>query len=289
MAARVLDGKAIAATVRAELRARIQALRTRPVIPTLAVLLVGDNPQSAVYVRNKERAAAELGIRIVVRRVAAQTPLKDLERLVNAWNRDPAVHGVIIQHPLPDPHSGVALRALVSPVKDVDALHPENVGLLALEDPRFLPPTPAGIQTLLARSGVRIAGAHVVIVGRGLLVGKPLALLLLQKTQDASATVTVCHRETPDLPSLTRTADILVVAAGAPKLVTAEHVRQGSVVVDVGIHQTPTGWVGDVDQESVREIAWAISPVPGGVGPMTVAMLLSNVVLAAERAGEIPA
>lgn len=281
MAARVLDGKVIAAAVRGELRARIEALRARSLTPTLSVLLVGDNPQSALYVRNKERAAKELGVRIVVRSLPVQTSLGDLERLVDAWNRDSAVHGIIVQHPLPDPHADIALRALVSPAKDVDSLHPENVGLLAQGHPRFLPPTPAGIQTLLVRSGVRITGAHVVIVGRGMLVGKPLALLLLQKGQHGSATVTVCHRETSDLPSLTRTADILVAATGVPKLITATHVRPGSVVVDVGIQKTSTGWVGDVDQEAVREIASAVSPVPGGVGPMTVAMLLSNVVRAA--------
>lgn len=283
MAARILDGKAVAAAVREELRARSEALRARAITPALSVLLVGENAQSALYVRNKERAAAELGIRVIVRRLAAHTSQADLASLIEAWNRDPAVHGIVIQRPLPDPRADVALRSRVFPLKDVDALHPENIGLLCQERPRFLPPTPAGIQMLLARSGIKIAGAHVVIVGRGMLVGKPLALLLLQKGIGGSPTVTVCHRESPDLPSLTRTADILVAAAGAPKLITAEHVRRGSVVVDVGIHQTPAGWVGDVDQDAVRETVSAMSPVPGGVGPMTVAMLLSNVVRAAER------
>ncbi|MDP3685633.1 MAG: bifunctional 5,10-methylenetetrahydrofolate dehydrogenase/5,10-methenyltetrahydrofolate cyclohydrolase [bacterium] len=285
MAARMLDGKAVAAAARAELRARIEALRARSVTPTLSVLLVGDNPQSAVYVRNKERAAHELGIRVIVHRVTPETSRDDLERLVAVWNRDSAVHGIIVQHPVRDPHTEAALRSLISPWKDVDALHPENVGLLAQGHPRFLPPTPAGIQELLVRSGVKITGAQVVIVGRGMLVGKPLALLLLQKGIDADATVTICHRETPDLPSITRTADILVVAAGVPRLITAEHVRPGSVVVDVGIHQTPTGWVGDVDRVSVENVAAAISPVPGGVGPMTVTMLLKNVLRAAEMVG----
>lgn len=283
MSARILGGRAAAAHVLAELRGRVAALKQRGVTPTLGVLLIGDRPESVAYVRNKQRAAEELGIAVRVEHQPANVSRDEIARVLAGWNADQEVHGIVLQFPLPNPGDADALRRVIVPVKDVDALHPENIGLLALGKPRFVPPTPAGILDLLMREGVPVAGRHVCIVGRGMLVGCPLALLLLRNVPAANATVTVCHRGTSDLTAVTRSADILVVAAGVRGLITGAHVRPGAVVVDVGMHRTPEGWVGDVDAASVREVASAWSPVPGGVGPMTVAHLLSNVVLAAER------
>lgn len=288
MAARILDGKIVAEKVYAELRPRVEDMRSRGVVPALHVLLVGEDPSSAAYVRNKERAGAALGVRVVAERVSDSSDVAVLERLLDGWGASPEIHGIVVQQSAQHAELGARLLFRVPPEKDVDGLHPLNLGLLVRGTPRFPPPTPAGILRLLRAYDVPLAGAHVVVVGRGLLVGRPLALLLSQKPPGADATVTVCHRGTRQRSAITRTADVLVVAAGAPRLVTAEDVRPGAVVVDVGVHRTAGGWVGDVDQDAVRERAGALTPVPGGVGPMTVAMLLANVVQAAETAAESP-
>ncbi len=282
--ARILDGRAVAAEIRAELAREVESLAGRGIVPGLAAILVGDDPASQIYVGQKQKQAHELGMRServdLPGDVSADKVLGEVERL----NRDPGIHGIIVQLPLPAHLDARAIQEAISPEKDVDGLHPLNWGRLALGDPLFVPCTPLGIQQLLLRSGVEIEGSHVVIVGRGTLVGRPLSILLSQKAPGANATVTLCHTGTRDLPSHTARADILVVAAGKPRAVGREHVRPGAVVVDVGIHRTPEGLVGDVDFAAVREVAGAITPVPGGVGPMTVAMLLYNTVLSARRA-----
>lgn len=283
MLARLLDGQQVARTLHAELAARVSELARRGRTPTLAILLVGDDPASRRFVENKERVARRLGMRTIVEQRGAATSDGALRDLLTEWSAAPDIHGIVLQLPLPAGHAEADLLARIAPLKDIDCLHPENLGLLALGTPRFLPPTPAGIQQLLLRSGISLAGRHVVVVGRGRLVGRPLALLLLQKSPDANATVTVCHRGTRDLPALTRSADVLVVAAGTPRCITAAHVRPGAIVVDTGAHRTAAGWEGDVDAESVRPVASALTPVPGGVGPMTVSLLLANVVQAAEQ------
>lgn len=282
MPARILDGKTVAGKVYAELRPRVEALRDGGVVPTLRVLLVGEDAASAAYVRNKERAGAALGIRVWVERVPASPDSVVVEHMLDVWAKSPEDHGIVLQRSAHVLGAGERWSAHIPPEKDVDGLHPENVGWLVRGTPRFLPPTPAGILRLLREYEIPLEGAHVVVIGRGPLVGKPLALMLLQKQPGGNATVTVCHRQTGRLSALTRLADILVVAAGVPRLVTAEHVRPGATVVDAGIHRTAGGWVGDVDQGAVRDVAGALTPVPGGVGPMTVALLLANVVQAAE-------
>lgn len=280
---RLLDGRRVARAIQDELARRVGTLRLRGVTPAWGVLLVGMNPASVVYIRNKERLATALGIRTVVERLPTSAPVAAVEQTIDRWNADPQLHGVIVQLPLPVPLAPSDVVARIDPQKDLDCLHPENVGLLAFGTPRFLPPTPAGIQQLLLRSGVPIEGQHVVILGRSSLVGKPLALMLGGKAAGANATVTVCHSATRGLPAITRQADILVVAVNRPKFLTGEHLKPGAVIVDVGMHQTAEGWVGDVDHAAVQNIASALSPVPGGVGPMTVAMLMANIVQAAER------
>ncbi|TSC72479.1 MAG: methylenetetrahydrofolate dehydrogenase (NADP+) / methenyltetrahydrofolate cyclohydrolase [Parcubacteria group bacterium Gr01-1014_38] len=284
MSARLLDGRQVARALHAELAPRVDGLVRRGVIPTLALLVVGTDPVIHVFVKNKEYAARRLAIRTIVEQRGAATSDDELRDLLTAWSTAPDIHGIVLQLPLPAGHAEADLLAHIAPLKDVDCLHPENLGLLALGVPRFPPPTPAGIHQLLLRSGITIAGRHVVVVGRGRLVGRPLALLLLQKRPDANATVTVCHRGTRDLASLTRSADVLVAATGMPRGITAAHVRPGAIVVDAGAHHTAEGWHGDVDEVSVRPIAGALTPVPGGVGPMTVCLLLENVVQAAEQA-----
>ncbi len=209
--------------------------------------------------------------------------MESVGNLLGEWNTDRSVHGIVVQRPLPSPLSVNDVIRLVLPKKDVDGLHPENIGLLAMDVPRFIPPTPVGILELLQYYGIASEGKRIVIVGRSMLVGKPLALLLLRKTVGGNSTVTVCHRETPRLSEITRTADILIAAAGSPKLITPAYVRPGAVVVDVGLTRTAEGWQGDVDAEQVTSVASAISPVPGGVGPLTVTMLFRNVIQAAEQ------
>jgi methylenetetrahydrofolate dehydrogenase (NADP+)/methenyltetrahydrofolate cyclohydrolase len=277
--------------MREELAPEIASLKARGVTPGLAVILVGENPASQVYVRMKGKACEEAGIYGETHRLMANTPEGDLVALIDRLNDDSRVHGVLIQLPLPPQiHlSRVLLR--MAPRKDVDGLHPENVGKVVLGDPTgFRPATPYGVQQLLLKSGVELKGAHVVIVGRSNLVGRPMAALLLQDGPGGNATVTICHSRTRDLPTVTRTADILIAAMGRPRFVTADMIRPGAVVIDVGTTRVddPTAdkgyrLVGDVDFEAARNVASAITPVPGGVGPMTITMLLYNTVQAARQ------
>ncbi|MDQ7792109.1 MAG: bifunctional methylenetetrahydrofolate dehydrogenase/methenyltetrahydrofolate cyclohydrolase FolD [Clostridia bacterium] len=279
MAAHILDGKAIAAQIRSELvreAGSFAAQRGAP--PGLAVVLVGDNPASQTYVRNKEHACQEVGIRSTVHRLPADTQMDDLLRLLDQLNGDEGIHGVLVQLPLPDHLDARAVTRAIRPEKDVDGFHPLNVGKLQIGEPCLTPCTPSGVIAILERSGIDIAGRHAVVIGRSNIVGKPTALLLLQR----HATVTICHSRTVDPSSVTRQADILVVAVGRPGMITGEMVKEGAVVVDVGINRVDGRLVGDVDWDSVAPRAAAITPVPGGVGPMTVTMLLANTILAAK-------
>ena len=286
MPARIIDGKAVAAEVRAEVAARVAALADRGVVPGFVDLLIGDDPASALYVGMKNKAAAEAGMTAVERTLPADATANQALSIIDGLNADPSIAGIIVQSPLPagSPIDIFDLQRAIDPAKDVDGLHPENQGLLAMGRARFVPATPAGVVELLARTGVDAAGAHAVVVGRSNLVGRPVSILLSQKGRGLNATVTLCHTGTRDLASHTRTADILVVAAGQQRAVTAEMVKPGAVVIDVGTNRNEDGkLVGDVDFAGVSEVAGAITPVPGGVGPMTVAMLLANTVTAAER------
>jgi methylenetetrahydrofolate dehydrogenase (NADP+)/methenyltetrahydrofolate cyclohydrolase len=245
-------------------------------------VLVGDDPASAVYVRNKQTACEKAGLKSTLIKLPAQTTGAELLERVQRLNADASVHGILVQLPLPPQIAPQAILDAVAPLKDVDCFHPENVGLLSQGRPRFLPCTPSGVQQLLIHSGVRVTGAHVVIVGRSDLVGRPLALMLMQKGAAADATVTVCHSRTRELAAVTRTADILVAAMGQPEFIKADMVRPGAVVIDVGTSRVGDRTVvGDVDFAGVSQVASAISPVPGGVGPMTITMLLANTVKAA--------
>jgi methylenetetrahydrofolate dehydrogenase (NADP+) / methenyltetrahydrofolate cyclohydrolase len=284
MSAKILDGKAIAAQVRGEVAERVKALADRGVTPGLAAVLVGDDEPSKIYVGGKQKASAEVGIHSERLDLPGDISQAELIQRIDRLNRDPAVHGILVQLPLP-PHIDVtAVHEAVDPVKDVDGLTPISVGRMVRGEPIFLPCTPLGIVELLVRSGVRIEHAEVVIVGRGALVGMPLAIMLAQKAARANATVTICHTGTVDLLRHTRRAEILVVAAGRPGTVTADMIMPGATVVDVAVNRMPDGkLVGDVDFEQVAKVAGAITPVPGGVGPMTIAMLLANTVAAAER------
>ncbi|MGC1274706.1 MAG: bifunctional methylenetetrahydrofolate dehydrogenase/methenyltetrahydrofolate cyclohydrolase FolD [Planctomycetaceae bacterium] len=282
MPARIIDGKRIAAEYREQVRLDAAAFADRTgVVPHLVAVLVGDDPASAVYVRNKERACEQAGIKGTVHRLPAETSQAELLDLIALLNADPDVHGILVQSPVPKQIDPLAVLDAVDPLKDVDAFHPENVGLIVQGRPRFLPCTPAGVQQLLIAEGIETAGKHAVVLGRSEIVGKPMALLLMQKGTVADATVTVCHSRTSDLVSITRQADLLIAAIGRAKFVTADMVKPGAVVIDVGINRGETGLVGDVDYRPVSEIASAITPVPGGVGPMTIAMLLRNTVTAA--------
>lgn len=285
MATTLLDGKAAAAKVREEVKERVETLRKRAhIVPGLAAIIVGDDPASHVYVRNKRKACEKVGIKSWLFDLPADATEANLLGVIEELNHSNEVHGILVQLPLPDhidPHQ--IIRA-IAPHKDVDGFHPVNYGLLASGNPRFVPCTPLGIQRLLEHYGIETAGKRVVILGRSNLVGKPLALLLLQRGKFADATVTVCHSKTRELATITREADILVAAIGQARFVTADMVRAGAVVVDVGINRVGDTLVGDVDYESVEPKAAAITPVPGGVGPMTVAMLLHNTTLAAEFA-----
>lgn len=280
MTARLLDGKALAEQIKRELTQRVRELTDRlgrP--PGLAAILVGDNPASQVYVRNKRKACAEIGMASWLHQLPASTSQSELLRLVDALNRQADVDGILVQLPLPRQIDVLTVMRSVDPRKDVDGFGPENLGLLAIGQPRYCPCTPLGVQQLLVRNGIEIEGRHVVILGRSNIVGKPLALMLMQKAPGANATVTVCHSQSRNLAELCHQADILIAAIGQPRFVRAEWVRPGAVVVDVGINRLSDGKLcGDVDFEAVREKAVAITPVPGGVGPMTIAMLLHNTV-----------
>jgi methylenetetrahydrofolate dehydrogenase (NADP+) / methenyltetrahydrofolate cyclohydrolase len=278
MAARIIDGKAHAARTLAGLREVVQRLASRGVTPGAAVVLVGDNPASRVYVRNKARACAEAGVHSTLHELPASASEAQLLALIERLNADPSIHGVIVQLPLP---AGIdAERALrrIAPEKDIDGFHPQNVGALTLGHHRFVPCTPAGIVRMLEDEGVPVSGRHAVVVGRSNIVGKPIALLLLEK----NATVTICHSKTDPLGVYTRQADVLVAATGRARMITADMVKPGACVIDVGINRLADGSLaGDVDYAAVTEIAGWITPVPGGVGPMTVAMLVANTVRAA--------
>ncbi|HVL88169.1 MAG TPA: bifunctional methylenetetrahydrofolate dehydrogenase/methenyltetrahydrofolate cyclohydrolase FolD [Candidatus Thermoplasmatota archaeon] len=288
MGARILDGKALAATMRAEIRKDVETLRAQGVVPNLQFVLVGDNAASVVYVENKNKACAEVGIEHGTRRLPAATTEAELLAVLRALNADPAVHGILVQLPLPPQISEEAVLATLDPRKDVDGFTHENLGRLLAGRPGFVPCTPAGVVELLERNGHSPQGKRVAVLGRGNIVGKPLSVLLLGKGRGGDATVTVCHSRTPNLEQATREADVLVAAMGQPEFVRARHVKPGAVVVDVGINRVadpshPKGSriVGDVAFEEVSKVASAITPVPGGVGPMTIAMLLANTVRAA--------
>ena len=280
MSARILDGKATAAAIRSEVRARVDELRAQGTIPALAVVLVGDDPASHVYVKNKDKAAQEAGFSVRTLHLPATTSQAELAAVVRALNQDAGVHGILVQLPLPKGLDAAPIVDSLDPAKDVDGLHPSNVAALAMGRDGLRPCTPLGCIELLDRHGIRLDGAHAVVLGRSMLVGKPVAMLLLER----NATVTVCHSKSRDLPAIVRTADVLFAAVGRPRLVQGDWIRPGAVVVDVGINRLPDGKLaGDVDFAAAAERASAITPVPGGVGPMTIAMLLANTALAASR------
>ncbi len=282
MPATIIDGKSLAEEIRAEIAAEVGEFTGRTgVKPCLSAVLVGENPASQVYVRNKRKACDLNGLTSQLHRLSDQTTTDELLALIARLNANTAVHGILVQLPLPDAVDTARVLDAVSPLKDVDAFHPQNVGRIVQGRPLFLPCTPYGIQQILIRRKIPTAGAHAVIVGRSEIVGKPMALMLMQKGPGGDATVTVCHSRSRDLPCITRSADILIVAIGRAKFVTAEMVKPGATVIDVGINRTDAGLVGDVDFEPVREVAGAITPVPGGVGPLTITMLLRNTLLAA--------
>lgn len=279
--ARVIDGRQIAEQTRAEHAERVSALIQRAgIVPHLAAVLVGEDPASAVYVRNKQLACQRAGMKSTLHRLPATTTQVELLELVEQLNADPDVHGILVQLPLPKALDATPILDAILPSKDVDGFHPENVGLMSQGRPRFLPCTPAGVMRMLQAAGVRTSGKHAVVIGRSDIVGKPMAVLLAQKGVDA--TVTLCHSRTPDIASHTRQADIVVAAVGIPKFVKGDWLKPGAVVIDVGINRVDDKLVGDVDYEAAARVASAITPVPGGVGPMTIAMLLGNTLRAAE-------
>jgi methylenetetrahydrofolate dehydrogenase (NADP+) / methenyltetrahydrofolate cyclohydrolase len=286
--AKIIDGKAMAAEVRAEVAGTVSDLAARGVTPGLATVLVGDDPASRVYVASKRKACAEVGIKAWDHDLPASVSQQHLLDLLANLNDDASVHGILVQLPLPEHIEEQVVVDSVRPEKDADGFHPYNLGRLLSGDPVVAPATPAGIQEMLRRSAIELSGAEVVIVGRSNIVGKPLAALLVQKAPVANATVTVCHTGTKDIAMHTRKADILVAAMGRAKAITAPMVAPGAVVVDVGMNRTESGLCGDVDFDAVAEVASAITPVPGGVGPMTIAMLLSNTVRLAQRSHPVP-
>jgi methylenetetrahydrofolate dehydrogenase (NADP+)/methenyltetrahydrofolate cyclohydrolase len=280
--ARILDGKATSAQIRSEVAERVQALSGKGIIPGLAAVLVGDDAASRIYVGQKHKASADVGIRSEQVDLPAYVTEHELLATIRRLNRDPEIHGIIVQLPLPDHLPELDIQRAILPEKDVDGLHPSNIGMMVRRGPCFLPATPYGIVELLLRCDVPLEGAEVTIVGYGELVGAPLSVMLTQNSVRGNATVTSTHIRTRDLRAHTLRADILVAAAGVPQLIGADMVKPGATVVDVGVHRTEHGLVGDVQFDEVAEVAGAISPVPGGVGPMTVAMLLVNTVQAAE-------
>jgi len=283
-------GKTISEGIYAELREKINSLKSKGTTPGLAVVLVGDDPASEVYVRMKGKKCEELGMHSVTVTLPENTPQEDLLKKIGELNNDKNIHGFLVQLPLPPHIDEKTVINAIDPKKDVDCFHPVNVGKMLIGEPDFLPATPAGVQQMLVRSGVETKGKHIVVVGRSNIVGKPMAAMMMQKGDGADSTVTVVHSRTKDLPSITRQADILIVAMGKPNFVTADMVKEGAVVIDVGTNRVDdpasakgSKLVGDVDFENVKDKASAISPVPGGVGPMTICMLMANTVAAAER------
>lgn len=282
MSAEIIDGKKLAITFREQVAQEVAQLNEQSqIVPHLTAVLVGEDPASAVYVRNKQRACEKAGIQSTLKRLPAETTQAELLQLVQELNADQGVHGILVQLPLPNHIDEVAILDVVNPLKDVDAFHPENVGLIVQGRPRYLPCTPYGIQQMILSTKMETAGKHAVILGRSEIVGKPMAMLLIQRGLGADATVTICHSRTQNLKEIVRSADIIIAAIGKPEFVTADMVKPGAVVIDVGINRVNDKLVGDVDFESVKEIASAITPVPGGVGPMTIAMLLKNTLTAA--------
>jgi methylenetetrahydrofolate dehydrogenase (NADP+) / methenyltetrahydrofolate cyclohydrolase len=280
MTASLIDGQSIAKRYREGLKSRVERLRQAGVVPGLAVAIVGDDPASKVYVRNKALACEAVGMRSEVHAMPASTSQAHLIEFVGNLNRNHEIDGILVQLPLPRHIDGRAVIEAIAPEKDVDGFHYQNVGSLVVGEPAFYPCTPFGVMKMLEHEGVPVEGAHAVVVGRSTIVGKPMAMLLL----NAGATVTICHSKTRDLGAMTRQGDILVAAVGKPRMITAAMVKPGATVIDVGINRLPDGTLaGDVDFEGVRQVAARISPVPGGVGPMTIAMLLGNTVTSAER------
>ncbi len=291
MHAKVIDGKAIAEEMRSDLAKEIEGLAKEGVTPGLAVVLVGEDPASQVYVRMKGKACEKIGIYSETIRLPVETTEAELMEVIDRLNDDPKIHGMLVQLPLPKQINEQNVLLRIVPEKDVDGFHPVNVGKVATGDPTaFRPATPYGVQQMMIRSGVEISGAHAVIVGRSNIVGKPMASLLVQKADGANATVTVCHSRTKDLAAVTRQGDILIAAMGQPEFVKADMIKPGAVVIDVGTNRVDDpskekGYrlVGDVEFEKAKEVASAITPVPGGVGPMTITMLLYNTVQAAKQ------
>ena len=291
MPAKLIKGKEVAAQIRQEIKQQVEKLKAeKGVTPGLVTILVGEDPASQSYVRAKQKTSHELGFYSVQDNQSADIPEEDLLKLVDKYNNDPQIHGILVQLPLPRHINETKVLYAIDPDKDVDGFHPVNVGRMVIGEPAYLPCTPSGIQQLLIRSGTNIEGAETVIVGRSNIVGKPIANILLQKAPGANATVTLCHTKTRDISFHTKRADILIVAAGKPKAVTADMVKEGVVVIDVGVNQIGTTedgkriLAGDVDFDTVKEKAKAITPVPGGVGPMTITMLMLNTVRAAKLA-----
>ena len=291
MTAKIIDGKQIAADMRAKLRADVAALAKKGIVPGLGVILVGDDPASKSYVTAKERDCEEVGIYSDDNRLPASISQKELMAHINRLNKDPRIHGILVQLPLPDTIDELEVLMAIDPAKDVDGFHPISVGKMVTGQKTYLPCTPHGVVQLLIKSGVKIEGANVVIVGRSNIVGKPLANILIQKSPLGNATVTVCHTRTRNLAEHTKRADIVIAAAGCPNTITADMIKDGAVVIDVGVNRVEdstkkAGYrlVGDVDFENVKEKASLITPVPGGVGPMTITMLLYNTVESAKHA-----
>lgn len=291
MTARLILGKEVSEEIYGELRVRIDALKSRGTVPGLAVVLVGDDPASQTYVRMKGRKCEELGMHSVTEIMPGSATEEELLDKIGELNRDERIHGLLVQLPLPGHIDENTVINAIDPRKDVDCFHPTNVGRMLIGDPGFLPATPAGVQQMLVRSGVETAGKHTVVVGRSNIVGKPMAAMMMQKGPGADSTVTVVHSRTRDLAAFTRQADILIVAMGRPGSITRDMVKEGAVVIDVGTNRVDdpssakgSRLTGDVDFDAVKEVASAITPVPGGVGPMTICMLMANAVKAAERA-----
>jgi len=290
MTAQIIDGNKIAEALRAELKEEVAKLKQQGIVPGLGVILVGEDPASKSYVTAKERTCEEIGIYSDDNRLPAETSQQELMALVKKMNNDPKIHGILVQLPLPKHLNEAEVLLAIDPAKDVDGFHPMNVGKMVVGEKAFLPCTPHGVIQLLIRSGVAIEGSYTVIVGRSNIVGKPLANMLIQKQPNRNATVTVCHTRTKNLSNFTKQADIVIAAAGRPNTITADMIKKGAVVIDVGVNRVEDATkkkgyrlVGDVDFEAVKEKASLITPVPGGVGPMTITMLLYNTVESAKR------
>jgi methylenetetrahydrofolate dehydrogenase (NADP+)/methenyltetrahydrofolate cyclohydrolase len=291
MSATIIDGKQIAQEIRAELTKEVAELKEKGIVPGLGVVLVGEDPASQSYVTAKEKACADIGLHSDDNRLPVDTTQEELIALVKKMNADPKINGILVQLPLPRHLDEAEVLMTIDPAKDVDGFHPVNVGKMMVGEKAFLPCTPHGVVQLLARSGVTIEGSHVVVVGRSNIVGKPVANMLLQKKENANATVTICHTRTKDISHFTKQADIIIAAAGRPNTITADMVKDGAAVIDVGVNRVEDAskkrgyrLVGDVDFDAVKEKAGLITPVPGGVGPMTITMLMFNTVESAKMA-----